>query len=61
MTKAQLDLAHKLVSELSMYANAARQYGHGGMVAAMTNAASLLAKMVEEAEAAEHQSELFDV
>jgi microcystin degradation protein MlrC len=51
MTKAQLDLAHKTASELSMYAAAANQYGHSGMAAAMRNAASLLTKMVEEAEA----------
>ena len=51
MTDAQMDLAHKLVAELSMYAKASDQYGHGGMAAAMRNAADLLQRMIEEAEA----------
>lgn len=53
MTKAQLDLAYKTTAELSMYANAAQQYGHSGMADAMRTAADLLTRMVEEAEVAE--------
>jgi hypothetical protein len=60
MTASQVNLAHALVSELNIYAKAAEQYGHGGMVAAMRNAASLLQTMVDEYEAAE-QAERADV
>ena len=50
MTKAELDMIHKLIGELGIYANAARQYGHGGMTAAMTNAAAMLQRCLDEAE-----------
>ena len=50
MTDGQLDLAYKLVSELSMYAKAVDQYGNAQIAAAMRNAASLLQAMVDEAE-----------
>jgi hypothetical protein len=53
MTDAQLDLAHKLVSELSMYAKAIDQYGNVQIAAVMRNAASLLQVMVDEAELAQ--------
>jgi len=52
MTDAQLDLAHKLVSELSMYASAIDHHGYASVSAAMRNAASLLQVMVDEAELA---------
>jgi len=52
MTDAQLDLAHKLVSELSMYAKALDGISNSGISAAMRNAASLLQVMVDEAELA---------
>jgi hypothetical protein len=50
MTEAQCDMAFRLVSELSIYAKASDQYGNSRMAACMRNAASLLAKMLEEAE-----------
>jgi hypothetical protein len=53
MTKAQIDLAHTLVSELTMYAKAIDQYGNARISASMRNAASLLQVMVDEAEAPE--------
>jgi hypothetical protein len=55
MTDAQLNLAHRLVSELSMYVKALDQnnIGNGSMIACLRNAASLLQIMVDEAELAQ--------
>jgi hypothetical protein len=55
VTKGQLDLAYRTASELSMYAQAIDQHGDGNarIASAMRNAASLLMKMVEEAEQSE--------
>jgi hypothetical protein len=53
MTKAQLDMIHKLISDLAIYAEAAGQYGNGGMVAVMRNASAMLQIALDEAEAKE--------
>jgi len=53
MTKAQIDQAYHLVSELSMLAKYADQTGNRSFGAAMRNAAALLQVMVEEYEATE--------
>lgn len=53
MTKAQLDMIHKLISDLAIYAKAAEQYGNGGMVAVMRNASAMLQIALDEAEAKE--------
>jgi hypothetical protein len=51
MTQAELDQTHRLISELNIYATAASQYGNYGMTAAMRNAAAMLQKCLDEAEA----------
>jgi hypothetical protein len=54
MTRADIDLAHKTVSELNMYAHYIDQTGSFKAAALMRVASSLLEKMVEEAEAREN-------
>ena len=53
MTPAQLDMIHRLISDLAIYAKAAEQYGNGGMAAAMRNASAMLQIALDEAEAKE--------
>ena len=53
MTRAQIDLAHKTVSDLGHCAKAAEQYVNASMAAVMRNAASLLQQMIDEYEADE--------
>jgi hypothetical protein len=50
MTKADIDLAHKLVGELGHCAHAMDQYGNGRIGGIIRAAASLLEKMVDEAD-----------
>jgi hypothetical protein len=48
MTKADIDLAHKLVGELGHCARAMDQYGNGRIGGIVRAAANLLEKLVEE-------------
>ncbi len=52
MTKADIDLAHKLVGDLGHCVRAMEQYGNGKIASTMRNTTSLLQKMIDEYEAA---------
>jgi hypothetical protein len=52
MTKADIDLAHRLVGELGHCAHAMDQYGNARIGGIIRAAANLLEKMVKEAEEA---------
>jgi hypothetical protein len=53
VTKAQIDLAHRLIGDLGHCAKAADQYVNARLASTMRNAASLLQVMVDEYEAVE--------
>jgi hypothetical protein len=53
MTKADIDLAHRLVGELGHCVRAMEQYGNDRIASTMRNTISLLQKMVDENEQGE--------
>jgi hypothetical protein len=50
MTKADIDLAHRLIGDLGHCVRAMEQYGNAKIASTMRNAASLLQQMVDENE-----------